>query len=43
MNESMTEVATTTFVVPERPAGGVMSVDWEGNRSSLGNGWLEYA
>jgi len=39
----MTEVATTTLVVPERPAGGVMSVDSEGNGSSLRNGRLEYA
>jgi hypothetical protein len=37
MNESITEVATTTFVVPERPAGGVISVGWEGNQVQLKN------
>jgi hypothetical protein len=43
MNESMTEVATTTFVVREGPAGGAMSVDWEGNRFSLGKRALKNA
>jgi hypothetical protein len=37
MNESMTEVATTTFVVRVCPAAGVISGVWGANRSSLGN------
>jgi hypothetical protein len=39
----MTEVATTTFVVRDCPAGGVMSVDWEGNGFSLGKRSLKNA
>jgi hypothetical protein len=36
MKESMTEVATTTFVVRPSPAGGVISDVGEDNRFSLG-------
>jgi len=39
----MTEVATTTFVVRECPAGGVTSVDGEGNEFSLGKRALKNA
>jgi hypothetical protein len=35
MNDSMTEVATTTLVVRPPPVGAVVSIDWEGNRFSL--------
>jgi hypothetical protein len=37
MNESMTEVATTTFVAPARPARGVSSDVGRDNLFSLGN------
>jgi hypothetical protein len=36
MKESMTEVATTTFVVRVGPAGGVISDAGEDNHLSLG-------